>query len=78
MAASVAALSTVGISSAVLDLDISVAESLAKASVCDVTDQTACEATVDEVVRELGGVDVLVNLAAGVRHDDADDRAHRR
>ena len=57
------ALSTVGISSAVLDLDLAHAESMAKASVCDVTDQAACAATVDEVVRDLGGVDVLVNLA---------------
>jgi NAD(P)-dependent dehydrogenase (short-subunit alcohol dehydrogenase family) len=57
------ALSKVGITSAVLDLDLSRAESMAKASVCDVTDQAACEATVDEVVRDLGGVDVLVNLA---------------
>ena len=53
--------SKVGITSAALDLDLSNAEGMAKASVCDVTDQAACAATIDEVVRDLGGVDVLVN-----------------
>jgi NAD(P)-dependent dehydrogenase (short-subunit alcohol dehydrogenase family) len=57
------ALQKVGISSAVLDLDVSNAEDAAKAIVCDVTDQAACEAAVDEIVRDLGGVDVLVHLA---------------
>jgi NAD(P)-dependent dehydrogenase (short-subunit alcohol dehydrogenase family) len=57
------ALAKEGITSAVLDLDISKAENAAKALVCDVTDQAACEAAVDEIVGDLGGVDVLVQLA---------------
>jgi len=57
------ALGTVGIRSAVLDLELSRAESCAQAIVCDVTDEASCAAAIDEIVRELGGVDVLVNLA---------------
>jgi NAD(P)-dependent dehydrogenase (short-subunit alcohol dehydrogenase family) len=57
------ALEHAGIVSAVLDLDVSRAENAAKALVCDVTDPAACAAAVDEIVRDLGGVDVLVNLA---------------
>jgi NAD(P)-dependent dehydrogenase (short-subunit alcohol dehydrogenase family) len=57
------ALKKVGITSSVLDLDLKRAESAAKAIVCDVTDEQACAAAIDEIVRDLGGVDVLVNLA---------------
>src|SRR5262249_17838394 len=57
------ALAKEGIVSAVFDLDISKAENAAKALVVDITDQDACAAAVDEVVRDLGGVDVLVQLA---------------
>ncbi|HEY6534102.1 MAG TPA: SDR family oxidoreductase [Acidimicrobiales bacterium] len=57
------ALAKEGITSAVLDLDISKAEDAAKALVVDVTDLPACAAAIDEIVRDLGGVDVLVNLA---------------
>ena len=57
------ALAKEGIVSAVLDLDLAKAEDAAKALVCDVTDQGACDAAVAEIVRDLGGVDVLVNLA---------------
>lgn len=57
------ALEKVGITSAVLDLNIDRAENAAKAIVCDVTDQRACAAAVDEIARDLGGVDVLINLA---------------
>jgi NAD(P)-dependent dehydrogenase (short-subunit alcohol dehydrogenase family) len=57
------ALAKEGFDSVVLDLDVSRAENAVKAIVCDVTDQDACAAAIDEVVRDLGGVDVLVNLA---------------
>lgn len=57
------ALQKVGITSVALDLDISRAEDVAKAIVCDVTDQAACEAAIGEVVGDLGGVDVFVHLA---------------
>jgi NAD(P)-dependent dehydrogenase (short-subunit alcohol dehydrogenase family) len=57
------ALRKVGIISAVLDLDVSGAEDAAKVLVVDVTDDAACRAAVAEIVRDLGGIDVLVNLA---------------
>ena len=57
------ALAKEGIESVVLDLDVSGAGNAVKEIVCDVTDQDACAAAIDEVVRDLGGVDVLVNLA---------------
>ena len=57
------ALEQVGITSAVLDLDVSRAENAAKALVCDVTDDAACAGAIDEIVGDLGGVDVLVQLA---------------
>ena len=57
------ALKKEGIVSVALDRDISKAESVVKAIECDVTDQAGCEAAVDEVVRDLGGVDVFVHLA---------------
>ena len=57
------ALAKEGITSVAFDLDVSKAENVAKALVVDVTDQDACAAAVDEVVRDLGGVDVLVQLA---------------
>jgi len=57
------ALAEEGFDSVVLDLDVSRAENAVTAIVCDVTDQDACAAAIDEVVRDLGGVDVLVNLA---------------
>jgi len=57
------ALAKEGFVSVALDLDISKAEDVAKAIVVDVTDQEACAAAIDEVVRDLGGVDALVNLA---------------
>ena len=57
------ALEKVDIASAVLDLDLGRVENAAKAIVCDVTDERACAAAIEEIVRDLGGVDVLVNLA---------------
>jgi NAD(P)-dependent dehydrogenase (short-subunit alcohol dehydrogenase family) len=57
------ALEKVGITSAVLDLDVSRAENAAKALVVDVTDDAACAGAIEEIVKDLGGVDVLVNLA---------------
>src|SRR5262245_50962851 len=57
------ALQKVGITSAVLDLDVSRAEDAAKALVCDITDEAACTSAVEEIVRDLGGIDVLVQLA---------------
>lgn len=57
------ALAKEGITSVVLDLDVSKAENAARALVVDVTDQDACGAAVDEIADELGGVDVLVQLA---------------
>ncbi len=57
------ALEKVGITSAVLDLDVSHAENAAKALVVDVTDDGSCRAAIAEIVHDLGGVDVLVNLA---------------
>jgi NAD(P)-dependent dehydrogenase (short-subunit alcohol dehydrogenase family) len=46
-----------------LDRDISKAENVEKALVVDVTDLEGCRAAIDEVVRDLGGVDALVHLA---------------
>ena len=52
--------------SVALDLDPSRAEgeeSVARAIECDVTDRTACEAAIAEVVRDYGTVHTLVNMA---------------
>jgi len=57
------ALKKEGIVSVALDRDLSKAEDVVKAIECDVTDQAACAAAIDEVVHDLGGVDVLVQLA---------------
>jgi NAD(P)-dependent dehydrogenase (short-subunit alcohol dehydrogenase family) len=57
------ALRKVGIDSVALDRDISKAEDVVKAIECDVTDQAGCEDAIEAVARDLGGVDVLVNLA---------------
>lgn len=57
------ALTAAGHTVVILDLDTARAESAAKVIKCDVTDPVACKDAVDEVVREYGGVDTLVNLA---------------
>ncbi len=57
------ALTKAGIQVAALDVDTSRAESVALAIECDLTDPEACGAAVDQVVRELGGVNTLVNMA---------------
>jgi NAD(P)-dependent dehydrogenase (short-subunit alcohol dehydrogenase family) len=57
------ALTAAGHTVIALDLDVSRAESAARTIKCDVTEPAACAAAVDEVVRDFGGVDTLVNLA---------------
>jgi NAD(P)-dependent dehydrogenase (short-subunit alcohol dehydrogenase family) len=57
------ALTKAGFQVAVLDVDTSRAESVALAVERDLTDPEACRLAVDEVVRELGGVNALVNMA---------------
>ncbi len=65
-----------GASVAVFDLDSEAASSAAKAIAeetdarviglpCDVSDATATESAVEQVVTELGGIHVLVNNAGG-------------
>jgi len=54
---------------AALDLDLLAADrvdGLAMAIVCDVTDRGACASAVEQVVRELGTVHTLVNMAQDV------------
>jgi NAD(P)-dependent dehydrogenase (short-subunit alcohol dehydrogenase family) len=58
-----AALTAAGHTVVALDLDVSRAQSVARAIKCDVTDPAACAAAVEEAVRDFGGVDTLVNLA---------------
>jgi NAD(P)-dependent dehydrogenase (short-subunit alcohol dehydrogenase family) len=63
------ALVAAGAQVAALDLDLSSAalvDGLARAIVCDVTDRAACTEAVDRVVRELGTVHTLVNMAQDV------------
>ena len=46
-----------------LDLEPARAEGAERVLHCDVTDAVACASAVDEVVKDFGGVDTLVNLA---------------
>ena len=57
------ALTKAGATVVVLDVDTSRAESAAKVIECDVTDPAACRAAVDDVAREYGRIDTLVNMA---------------
>jgi NAD(P)-dependent dehydrogenase (short-subunit alcohol dehydrogenase family) len=57
------ALTKAGLRVAVLDLDVTRAGDVALALECDVTDTEACASAVDRVVRDLGGVGALVNMA---------------
>src|SRR5262245_36659991 len=61
------ALAKAGATVAALDLRPAGAVAAARAIACDVTDPAACRAAVEEVVREFGGVDTLVNLAQRFR-----------
>lgn len=60
------ALSKAGMSVVVLDLDVSQADGAARAIACDVRDADACASAVEEVVRDFGRVNVLVNLAQAI------------
>jgi len=57
------ALSKDGYTVVAFDVDTSRAEGVARAVTLDVTDAAACTAAVDAVVRDFGGIDVLVNMA---------------
>ncbi|SEH00253.1 NAD(P)-dependent dehydrogenase, short-chain alcohol dehydrogenase family [Nonomuraea solani] len=57
------ALSKAGTTVVTLDLDISHADGADRAIQCDVRDPAACAGAVEEVVRDFGRVDTLVNLA---------------
>ena len=61
------ALAKAGATVVALDLDASGADAAARAIDTDVTDPAACASAVDDVVREFGGVDTLVNLAQRFR-----------
>jgi NAD(P)-dependent dehydrogenase (short-subunit alcohol dehydrogenase family) len=50
-----------------VDLDPSAADAAVRRITCDVTDPKACATTVEEVVRDFGGVDTLINAAQGIR-----------
>jgi NAD(P)-dependent dehydrogenase (short-subunit alcohol dehydrogenase family) len=62
------ALSKAGATVVAVDLDTSRAEGADRAVECDVTDPAACASTVNNVVKEFGGVDTLVNLAQQWHH----------
>lgn len=57
------ALTKAGATVVALDIDTSRADGVARAISCDLTDPAACAAAVDEVVRDFGGIDALVNMA---------------
>jgi NAD(P)-dependent dehydrogenase (short-subunit alcohol dehydrogenase family) len=59
------ALARAGAQPIAVDLDPSGADAAVRGITCDVTDPDACAAAVDEVVRDFGGVDTLVNAAQG-------------
>jgi len=61
------ALAKAGATVVALDLDASGADAAARAIDADVTDPAACASAVEDVVREFGGVDTLVNLAQQFR-----------
>jgi NAD(P)-dependent dehydrogenase (short-subunit alcohol dehydrogenase family) len=61
------ALAKAGATVVALDLDASRADAAARAIDTDVTDPAACASAVEDVVREFGGVDTLVNLAQRFR-----------
>src|SRR5262245_16453992 len=61
------ALAKAGATVVALDLDASGASAAARAIDGDVTDPVACSSAVEEVVRNFGGVDTLVNLAQRFR-----------
>jgi NAD(P)-dependent dehydrogenase (short-subunit alcohol dehydrogenase family) len=61
------AMAKAGATVVALDLDPAGADAAARAIACDVTDADACARAVEEVVREFGGVDTLVNAAQQFR-----------
>jgi len=61
------ALAKAGATVVALDLDASRADAATRAIDGDVTDPGVCSSAVEEVVREFGGVDTLVNLAQRFR-----------
>src|SRR5262245_26391497 len=61
------AMAKAGATVVALDLRPGGADAAARAIACDVTDPVACRSAVEEVVREFGGVDTLVNLAQRFR-----------
>jgi NAD(P)-dependent dehydrogenase (short-subunit alcohol dehydrogenase family) len=62
------ALSKAGTTVVALDVETSRAEGTERVIKCDLTDPAACAAAVDEVVRDFGGVNTLVNLAQQWHH----------
>lgn len=57
------ALTKAGATVVALDIDTSHADGVTRAIRCDLTDPDACAAAVEEVVRDFGGIDALVNMA---------------
>jgi len=57
------ALTKAGYTVVAFDVDTSRADGVARAVTLDVTDAVPCAAAVEEVVRDFGGIDVLVNMA---------------
>jgi NAD(P)-dependent dehydrogenase (short-subunit alcohol dehydrogenase family) len=57
------ALTKAGFTVVAFDIDTSNADGAERAVTLDVTDADACAAAVDEVVRDFGGIDALVNMA---------------
>ena len=63
------ALTAAGARVVAFDLDVSTADTargLARAVECDVTDRSACTAAVEEVVKDFGTVNTLVNMAQDI------------
>jgi NAD(P)-dependent dehydrogenase (short-subunit alcohol dehydrogenase family) len=61
------ALANAGALPIAVDLDPSAADAAARQITSDLRDPGACAETVDEVVREFGRIDTLINAAQGIR-----------